>query len=145
MPHAREQIRNAVVTAVTGLTTTGTRVYASRVLPLTATDLPALCVYTRQDSPDYTRGTAQNRPARLLDVRVQGFVDGDDQSVLDDIAAEVETAIYGNAPLAALTRLIWLADQSMSVDGEGETLISVIDIGFNMQYSVAEGAPLTLV
>jgi len=47
MSHARQQVRDAVVTAVTGLTTTSTRVYASRVYPHDS--LPSLAVYTLEE------------------------------------------------------------------------------------------------
>ena len=144
MPHAREQIRGAIVTALTGLTTTGSRVYASRALPLTAADLPALCVYTRTDTPDYAAGVMANRPRRILQVHIEGYVDGDDQDVLDDIAAEVETALYGSATLGALVGGIELGEQVMRVDGEGSELVSVIDLVFNMSYSTAEGTPGTV-
>lgn len=130
------------MSAVTGLTTTSTRVHNSRFLPLASSALPALCVYTRQESPDYSRGHMANTPRRVLDLHVEGHVKGDDQSVLDDIAAEVETAIFGaaGASLRALA-LVWLGDQSMSVDGEGENLASVIDMVFKCEYATVEGSP----
>ena len=34
MAHVRQQIRDAIVTALTGLTTTGTNVFRSRIYPL---------------------------------------------------------------------------------------------------------------
>lgn len=43
----RKQIRDNVVTTLTGLSTTGSRVYASRVYPMAAANLPGLCVYAK--------------------------------------------------------------------------------------------------
>lgn len=40
MAHLREQIRDRVVTDLTGLTTTGSRVFRSRIYPLENNDLP---------------------------------------------------------------------------------------------------------
>lgn len=146
MPHVREQVRAAAVTAVTGLATTGSNVSNSRVLPLGSTALPHLCVYTRTDSPDYSRGNMAATPRRVLELHVEGYVKGDDQTVMDDIAAEVETAIFGAAgtALRALA-LVWMGDQTMSVDGEGEHLTSIIDMVFRCEYATVEGAPLTAV
>lgn len=146
MAHVREQVRAAAVTAVTGLATTSTRVHNSRFLPLTSSSLPALCVYTRTDSPDYSRGHMQQAPRRVLELHVEGYVKGDDQTVMDDIAAEVETAIFGAAgsALRALA-LVWLGEQTMSVDGDGENLTSVIDMVFRCEYATVEGAPSTAV
>jgi hypothetical protein len=142
MAHVREQLRSAAVSAVTGLSTTSTRVYENRVLPLGSGLLPALCVYTRTDSPTYAGGYAMNTPMRTVELHIEGYCSGDDQSVLDDIAKEVETAIFGSggSSLRALAR-VWLGDQTMSVDGEGEKVISVIDMVFRCDYATVEGAP----
>ena len=44
--HVRKQIRDAIVTLVTGLTTTGSNVFAGRTYALQDSELPALRVYT---------------------------------------------------------------------------------------------------
>ena len=49
MTHRAESIIEAVKTNVTGLTTTGTRVFRGRVYALADTELPALCVYLGPD------------------------------------------------------------------------------------------------
>lgn len=144
MPHARETIRSAVVTAVTGLTTTSTRVYESRYLPLGPSLSPSLCVYTRLDTPDYSAGVMQDRPRRVLEVHVEGYCDGADQSVLDDMASEVEAAIFNNTALQGLVGSVSLGEQAMRVEGEGAELVSVIDMVFNITYSTAEGSPGTV-
>ena len=53
MAHARQSIRDNVVTAVTGLSTTGTNVFRSRVYPLGENKLPALCIYTVAGEVEY--------------------------------------------------------------------------------------------
>ena len=45
--HKRQQIREAVGTRITSLTTTGSNVFQSRVYPLETGNLPALIVYTK--------------------------------------------------------------------------------------------------
>jgi len=47
--HAHKQIRGAIVTALTGLTTSGSRVYANRLYPLSDTDVPALRIYLDEE------------------------------------------------------------------------------------------------
>lgn len=49
MTHRAESIVDAVVTKVTGLTTTASRVYRGRVYALADANLPALCVYMGED------------------------------------------------------------------------------------------------
>ena len=46
MAYIRQSIRDNAVTAITGLSTTGSNVFRSRVYPLGTNKLPALCVYT---------------------------------------------------------------------------------------------------
>ena len=50
MTHVRRSIREQVASTVTGLTTTGSRVFQSRVFRLEAADLPCLLVYTKTES-----------------------------------------------------------------------------------------------
>ena len=61
--HIRQQIRERIATNLTGLTTTGTRVYQSRVYPLEDNNLPGLIIYTvSEESEPAVIGTD-----RLLD------------------------------------------------------------------------------
>ena len=48
--HVRQQVREAVSTLLTGLTTTESRVYQSRITPLQANELPALLVATNGET-----------------------------------------------------------------------------------------------
>lgn len=93
--HIRTQLRDAVVTAVTGLTTTGTRVFASRPDPQAAANLPCLHVYTQSEQ---VAGQSLDEPEiqrHDVEVRVEGLAKA--TSALDDtldlIAKEVETAL----------------------------------------------------
>ena len=47
--HLHKQIRSAAVTALTGLTTSGSRVYANRLYPLDTANLPGLRISTDRD------------------------------------------------------------------------------------------------
>ena len=47
--HVRNQIRNEVITDVTGLTTTSTRVYETHTYDLVGNSLPGLLVYCEKD------------------------------------------------------------------------------------------------
>ena len=50
MSHARTQIRNAVTTLLDGNTSVGNKVYESRVYPLNNPKLPAILVYTKEET-----------------------------------------------------------------------------------------------
>ena len=47
--HLRQQIRERIGTTLTGLSTTGSNVYQSRVYQLEDSNLPALLIYTKSD------------------------------------------------------------------------------------------------
>ena len=50
MAHIRKSIREHVVTTVTSLSTTGSNVYETRYFPLQTGNLPALIVYTLDET-----------------------------------------------------------------------------------------------
>ena len=64
--HRAEQIADAVVTKLTGLTTTGANCFRARVHELPESSLPALCVYVGNDVPRSDGGSSSFR-----------FIDGD--------------------------------------------------------------------
>lgn len=102
--HLRKQIRAAAVTALTSLTTTTTHVYSGRVSPLAETELPALLVFLNVDETTegaYNSGATVDHSAML---RVEAVCKGNDEAVdtLDQIAAEVETALFANSAFLAL-------------------------------------------
>ena len=102
MAHARTQIRNAVVAALTGLSTTGARVHASRMRPTDA--LPALLITT--DAEVIEQG-AQRRQMRTMDIVVRGLAKGGDgvDDTLDQIALEVGENHAAPLPIAAHARM----------------------------------------
>ena len=144
MAHYREQIRKAVITAVTGLTTTSTRVKSGPVYNLADNTDPTLAVWTRLSVPDYERGQLQQAPLWMVEVTIEGYVKIHDdlQDTLDDIASEVETAIYSNSALLALcNNYIAMGEQSIEIDLDGDKPLGKIEMIFNVYYHAAEGSP----
>ena len=48
--HIRQQIRERVGTTLTGLSTTGSNVFQSRVFNLEESNLPAIIIYTKSEA-----------------------------------------------------------------------------------------------
>lgn len=147
MTHVRKSIRDAATSAVVGLATTGSRVYASRNLPLTNPEFPCLCVYARSDNPDYESAAFSGGvsfPVRTVALHVQGFVMALDapsaEDTLDLIAEEVETAIFAAFPFGGALGLT-LGSQDLAVDSSGNQSLFSIDMVFNVIYRTAEGHP----
>jgi hypothetical protein len=141
--HAREQIRDKVVTKVTSLTTTGTRVYPSRKYPLDDDLFPGLCVYTLNESIDEEEGKLAGIQFRSVDVVIEGYdalVAGLDDK-LDDIAAEVETAIFADRFFTGLLKALDLTTTEIDLNVEAAKPVGMIKLTFKAQYLTAEGAP----
>jgi hypothetical protein len=144
MAHYREQIRKAAVTAVTGLTTTAARVKSGPAYNLADNMSPTLVVWARTSTPDYERGQLASSPLWAVELIVEGYVKTHDTllDTLDDIASEVETAIYTDAALIALCNgFIELGEQTIEFDTDGDMPLGKIEMIFNVFYHALEGAP----
>ena len=96
MAHIRKAIREHVVTTVTSLSTTGSNVYETRYFPLQTGNLPALIVYTLDETvEDYTIGQNTRTQFRALNLIIEAHCRGtaNIDDTLDTIAEEVEEAM----------------------------------------------------
>lgn len=139
MSHVRRQIREAVATAVTGLSTTSTRVFQSRVYPLRDADLPCLLVST--ESEEIEPATIGSIVQRAMEIHVKAVakanVNLDD--TLDQIALEVETAMAGAIPLAHLSKI------DVDMDDALEKPTGVLTLTYRITVFTAAGNPGTLI
>ena len=101
MAHIRKLIRDNIETTLTGLATTGSNVFGSRVYPIQSARMPGLCVYTSSETIEAQTIKPPRGLIRSLEVSVEAYVESataDD--VLDQIAAEVEAAMAPPGELA---------------------------------------------
>lgn len=140
MSHIRKQIRDALVTAVTGLTTTGSRVYRSRVYPLESGKLPGLCVYTKSEEVTNSTLTRPRTQTRQLEASVEAYLMANTNfdDTLDTIAVEIEEAIYSNAALNALVKQINITGFEADYSGDGEKVVGVGNFSVQIIYSARE-------
>lgn len=144
MSHARQQIREAVAAAVTGLATTGTNVFVNKITPQEAESLPNLLVYTDGESSEADAMGASRGLMRALDVVIDATAEGEGiDDTLDTIAAEVEVAIAGDAALAALVKDITLTSTAVSRSAAGQTPMMGLRLTFSAQYRTRRGVPGT--
>lgn len=99
MAHARTDIRNAVVAALTGLATCGAHVYPSRLTPLTASELPAMLVTTGREDNDLAMLVAGLPAQRMLEVTVFIVVKAASgyEATADTILGEIEARLFDTA------------------------------------------------
>ena len=121
--HVRQQIREAFAAQVTGLVTSGARVFQSRFYNMAETDLPGLKIYTEQEeiadnagttyqaSPDLQRRTISLRCEAVA--RATANLD----DTLDKMCNEVEKAIAANPTLGGLCKVqCWLVSTDINMD-----------------------------
>lgn len=109
MTHPRKTVRASAITALTGLTTTGSNVFESQVYPLEDSNLPALLVYTKADTfgtgeREYTSVTATwGGYARQITLVVEAHVKSatTPDATIDTICEEVETALEAKSAWTA--------------------------------------------
>jgi hypothetical protein len=147
MIHVRTQIRTAAAATLTGLATTGEKVFKSRMRPSEDDELPCLLVYC-DDEPNIARQTAGKTPrlSRELLLVVKGLAKNgaglDDE--LDAICLEVEKAISTNLTLGGLVRDgVWLTSINTTINEEMETTCGEIIMTFSATYSTNSNTPET--
>jgi hypothetical protein len=142
--HLRRQAREGIGTALTGLTTTGSRVFQSRVYPLEVADLPGILIYSEQETAEVQTIHSPRVLDRLLRVRVvavaKATADLDD--VLDGICKEVEIVLaMPVTALAGIAKLITLISTDIELSGTTEQPTGRAEMTYEVEYFTAENAP----
>jgi len=140
MAHVRKQIRDAIVTATTGLTTTGSNVFRSRIYPLEQTKLPGLCIFTRSEAVEFDTLTMPRSISRSLDVMIEAYVSAtaNYDNTLDQIAVEVEEALAANVTLGNLAKDTQVTAFEADFSGDGEQPVAIGRFTVTVQYRTAE-------
>jgi hypothetical protein len=143
--HLRRQIRDAIVGALTGLASTGARVFKDRIYPLERSDLPGLLVNMTDERVEAkSLGVPRDleRHARLTVRAIAAGVANVDDT-LDQMCAEIEIALA--MPCTALAGLVYdCALQSCAFGFQpGEKPIGQATLTFDIHYRTPENAPDT--
>lgn len=143
MAHARQLIRDAAVTALTGLTTTTSSVYSGRVHPYDT--LPCLSVYTTIESVEEGElGTKQMRIVMLrVEARARAASDLDD--TLDTVCAEVETALMADQTLGGTCKHLELQQTEIELSGDAEQPVGLAVLDFAVLYRIDGTDPTTII
>lgn len=147
MTHVRQQIRERAATTLTGLSTTGSKIYQSRVYPLGAENLPGLLIYTKSEGSEVVTMSGTRTLLRNLSLVVEGYakaVSNYDDTV-DTIAKEVETALGNDVTLNGLAKNSYLESTEIEYDGEGEKPLAVVSMTYVIEYMTKENTPQTAV
>jgi hypothetical protein len=145
MTHRRQTILENVQTLVTGLATTGTNVFRSRLDPSEETDLPCLIVRFQAgqtESVQIATVMAPRHQYRTCSVEVVGYAqdDGDLDATLNQISLEVEQALAMPAASGAWT-ILTLMSVEIGLTGDGETPLGKVSLMYQAEYQVREDTP----
>lgn len=146
MAHARQQIRAQLVSTLTGLTTTGNNVIASRVYDVATNSLPSLAIYTLSED---VGDESANKQMRQLDVvvEVRAKASNNLDNTLDAIGAEVEDALFaaGDTTLNGKCKNFNYDGLEITLSSEAEQPIGLMTMRFIAQYRVNKSDVETLI
>lgn len=140
MSHVRKQIRDNVVTALTGLATTGNNVYRSRVYPLASGKLAGLCVYTKSESVEYQTITRPRGQYRTLDLVIEAYAiaTANLDNTIDQISLEIEEALTIDVTRGGLAKDTLISDIEVEYQADGEKPVGMCKISVIVEYRTAE-------
>ena len=141
--HIRQQIREYFGTTLTGLSTTGSNSYESRVYPIENSKLPALVIYTKSETSEPIVIGTDRVMSRELSVVVEGYAKAtsDFDYTNDTISKEVEQAIAADRTLDGKAKDTYLESTEIEFNGEGEKPLGYVSLTFLTNYYVKEKNP----
>ena len=142
MAHLRQSIRERIATDVTGLSTTGSNVFQSRVYPVEDGSLPCLLVYTTSEESEVTEMASPRPMTRFLNVIVQGVVGATTpDDTLDDISKEVEVALAGDVTINSFANNSFLSSTSIECNSDGAKPIGTVMLNYVVEYRNVDNNP----
>ena len=141
--HLRRQIRERVATTLTGLSTTGSNVFQSRIYPMESAGLPGLCVYTQEESVGIQSMGGTRNVSRDLTLIIEGYASASSNidDTMDAIGKEVEVAMAGDIEINNLAQDSYLSGVEITLSGDGSNGIGKIAHSYTVVYQNAENAP----
>ncbi len=129
MSHSRKLIRDQVVSILSGQTDAGTNVYANRQTSLWETELPAILVYTKQETAE-SRDNSGSQYIRTLHLLVEIKAEATSlvDDALDEIALDVEGLFAANRSLngTALSSELKSTDITLDSGSEKQTGVAIL-------------------
>lgn len=139
----RKQIRDRVVTVLTGLTTTGARVFPFRMKPWNNADLPGLAIYTQQESNEIDSLSYPRRKLHELDLIVEVALKANNaaEDTIDLICKEILIAMEADPTLNNLSKDCFLVNTEIEFSPESEKETLNAKLNFRVFYSTREAVP----
>jgi len=152
--HVAKQVLDAVVTACTGLTTTGSNVFRSRVHTMTESQLPALLIYAQEDVMEDDMVAMQTDGNKGLHYVISISIDAIEKDAsettaennLFEIRKEVQTAMEADLTLGGKAEDLWLTEANIEDrTGSGDSPILSCNMLWQVRYRIKQGSPQTVI
>jgi len=139
MAHVRKQIRDRMASTIsTGATLVSSRVYTTRVYPLTDANLPAITVYTGSEvSSRLNMGLNDLNRSLTVDVDIYVRATSTFDDDVDAIAVQIEEAIAGDFTVNGLAKEAVLTGTEIQFSGDAEQPIGVAKLTYSVRYVTA--------
>ncbi len=147
MAHVRKLIRDRVATTLTGLSTTGSNAFKTRVYPIAKASLPGLSIYTKDESIEHVSMSVSSSSPRLqlrdltltVEIFVRGVTGYDD--TIDQICEEIEEALEADSTLGGYAQSVSVNGFSADFIGEADQPLGFASLTISVQYQTREGSP----
>ena len=140
MAHYRQQIRERVATTLTGLDTTGSNVFQSRIYNIEESKLPCICIYTVSETSEPISMSPPRSIEKVLDLVVEIYIKGlNSASDLETVLKEVKEKMFTDRLINNLAKDSYLTSQELTYNGEGDKNIAVGVLTYQVFYHHTEG------
>lgn len=138
MPHQRKTIREAIKAAiVAGSTAAGSRVFESRIVPWRTQELPAISVYTDDETVDPdSKSTAPRELDRGLQLAIEVAViaSADVDDALDALAFEIERIMDRDETFGGVCSGSILSTTEFGLKVDGERPMGLMRMVYSVRY-----------
>lgn len=148
MAHIRTQLRDALKTRLTGLATTGARVFANRFEKISDAELPALEIMNDSEQIVSRSIGSQAAPHARSEMRTVSFVvramvktNTAPDDALDQICLEVEKAVASDIFFGGKSMDARLGRTLHRFDADGEKIIGIAEMIFELDAWVSNTDP----
>lgn len=140
MAHIRKQIRDNIVSVLTGLATTSTRVFASRVYPLASDKMPGLCIYTNSETIENSTIHSPRTQIRTLEIMIEAYAIATSalDDTLDQICLEIEQKLALDITRGGKAKDTKVMQIETEFAGDGEKPAGIARITVEVLYAAKE-------
>ncbi len=148
MAHIRKQVRDDLVTTLTGLAQTGSNIFTGRAHAIAEASLPALFVRTPSEESGWSNIGGDPVYQRNITAIIGILAAGDENvgNTLDSIAVLVENAIHADPTLGGVADdLMLVATETDPPAGDGDQIANAMELTFIIETRTARSDPETKV